>query len=55
MTAPATLLPTSAELERAAVHDAKAALAGKDECTCRVCRKVAAALEAERTGRWCPV
>ena len=34
--------PTLAELERAAVHEAKGIFSGKDECRCRTCRKVAA-------------
>jgi hypothetical protein len=41
--------PTLAELEKAALHDARAALAGREECTCKVCRKVEAALAAERS------
>lgn len=35
--------PTGAELEREAVHEAKAVLAGEDECQCRTCKKVRAA------------
>ncbi len=43
--------PTLAELEKAAVHDARAALAGREECLCRVCLKVEAALAAEQKSR----
>jgi len=41
-------MPTLAELEKAAVHDARAILAGREECLCRVCLKVEAALAAEQ-------
>ena len=41
-------LPTSAELERAAVHEAQAIVEGEDECTCRVRQKVRAAEAARR-------
>jgi hypothetical protein len=40
--------PTLAELERAAVHEARAALAGREECLCRICLKVEAAFAAEQ-------
>ena len=36
-------MPTLAEFEKAALHEARAIVAGKDECLCKVCRKVEAA------------
>lgn len=44
-------MPTRAELERAAVHDARAALAGREECCCRLCRRVADSQTAESASR----
>jgi hypothetical protein len=46
-------MPTLAELEKAAVHDARAIVPGREECLCRVCLKVEAALAREKSEE-CP-
>lgn len=45
------IMPTAAELERAAVHEARAALAGREECACRRCRRVVESLAADSRSR----
>ncbi len=37
--------PTQADLDKAAVHEARNALAGREECACRLCARVAAELD----------
>ena len=37
----------AADLEKTALHEARAALAGKEECRCRLCKRVDAALATE--------
>ena len=43
--------PTLAELEKAEVHDARALLAGDDDCRCRTCQKVDRYFREKTEGR----
>ncbi len=38
---------TAADFDKAALHEARNALAGREECACRLCARVAAELAVE--------